>query len=68
MIRRMSLGLGNIQVCWEKTQVSPDCIIKKVDKVFRGFPGDSVVKNPPANVGGTGSTPDLGRSHRPWTN
>jgi len=22
-----------------------------------GFPGDSVVKNPPANAGGTGSTP-----------
>ena len=28
----------------------------------RGFPGDSVVKNPPANVGDTGSIPGMGRS------
>ena len=27
-----------------------------------GFPGDSVVKNPPANAGDTGSIPGLGRS------
>ena len=30
---------------------------------LRNFAGGSVVKNPPANVGGLGSTPDLGRSH-----
>ena len=28
-----------------------------------GFPGGSVEKNPPANAGDMGSTPDLGRSH-----
>ena len=28
-----------------------------------GFPGGAVVKNPPANVGNTGSSPGLGRSH-----
>ena len=28
-----------------------------------GFPGGSVVKNPPSNAGDTGSIPDLGRSH-----
>ena len=27
------------------------------------FPGGAVVKNPPANAGDTGSSPDLGRSH-----
>ena len=27
-----------------------------------GFPGDSVVKNPPASAGGTGSIPSSGRS------
>ena len=27
-----------------------------------GFPGDSVVKNPPANAEDTGSTPGWGRS------
>ena len=32
----------------------------------RGFPGGSVVKNPPANAGDKSSTPDPGRSHVPW--
>ena len=27
------------------------------------FPGDPVVKNPPANAGNMGSIPDPGRSH-----
>ena len=30
---------------------------------FWGFPGGSVVKNPPANAGDTGLIPYLGRSH-----
>ena len=30
---------------------------------FLGFPGCSVVKNPPANAGDTGLIPYLGRSH-----
>ena len=33
-----------------------------------GFPGGSVVKNPPANAGDTGSSPGLGRSHMPRSN
>ena len=32
------------------------------------FPGGAVVKNPPANAGDTGSSPDLGRSHMPQSN
>ena len=32
-------------------------------KPLQGFPGGSVVKNPPANAGDTGSIPDLERSH-----
>ena len=28
-----------------------------------GFPGGSVIRNPPANVGDMGSVPDLRRSH-----
>ena len=31
-------------------------------QVGKGFPGSSVVKNLPANSGGTGSIPGLGRS------
>ena len=31
----------------------------------RGFPGDAVVGNLPANAGDTGSSPGLGGSHMP---
>ena len=34
----------------------------------RGFPGGSVVKNPPASAGDSGSIPDPGRSPMPWSN
>ena len=33
-----------------------------------GFPGGAVVENLPANVGDTGSSPGLGRSHMPRSN
>ena len=36
--------------------------------VDRDFPGSTVVKNTPANVGDTGSSPGPGRSHMPWSN
>ena len=32
------------------------------------FPGGTVVKNPTANAGDTGSSPGPGRSHMPWSN
>ena len=35
---------------------------------FLGFPGGAVVKNPPANSGGTGSSPGPGRSHMTRSN
>ena len=34
----------------------------------KGFPGGTVVKNPPANAGDTGSSPGLGGSHMPQSN
>ena len=34
----------------------------------RGFPGGSVVQNPPTNTGDKGSIPGPGRSHMPWSN
>jgi len=34
----------------------------------RGFPGGSVVKNPPANAGDMGSIPGPGRSYTLWSN
>ena len=41
--------------------------ILKMEK-SRGFPGDSVVKNPPSNAGNMDSSPGLGRSHMPQCN
>ena len=37
-------------------------------KTTQGFPGGSVVKNPPATAGDTGSSPGPGRSRMPWSN
>ena len=39
-----------------------------IKKIYRDFPGGSVVKNPPANAGDTGSSPGPGRSHMPRSN
>ena len=39
-----------------------------IKKVRLGFAGGSVIQSPPANAGGTGLIPDLGRSHLPWSN
>ena len=36
---------------------------KKKKTTVRDFPGGTLVKNPPANAGDTGSSPGLGRSH-----
>ena len=33
----------------------------------RGFPGGTVVKNPPANAGDMGLSHGWGRSHMPWS-
>ena len=33
-----------------------------------GFPGGTVVENPPANAGDTGASPGLGGSHMPRSN
>ena len=42
------------------------CKVQNVRGQSRCFPGDSVVKNPPANAGDMGSNSDLGRSHTLW--
>ena len=41
---------------------------KNVKSHNEDFPGDAVVKNPPANAGDTGSIPGPGRSHMPQSN
>ena len=42
-------------------------VFLKKKKNMVGFPGGSVIKNLPDNAGRTGSIPDPGRSHMPWT-
>ena len=42
--------------------------IKNSNIKERGFPGGTVVKNPPANAGDMGSSPGPGRSHMPRSN
>ena len=37
--------------------------LEVLSRSFPGLPWCSVVKNPPANAGDTGSIPDLGRFH-----
>ena len=41
---------------------------EEIKKYLEGFPGGAVVENLPANAGGTGSSPGLGRSHMPRSN
>ena len=68
------------QLTTHKTHVAPGNLfgLHGVSKIFEvncyhlkmrgtGFPGGSVVENPPAKAGDTGSSPGLGRSHLPWS-
>ena len=41
---------------------------KIIKNIVEGFPGGTVVGNPPANAGDTGSSPVPGTSHMPWSN
>ena len=56
------------KVIWGDTQFSwvPPMYIGGIPVIkilFGDFPGGTVVKNPPANAGHTGSSPGPGRSH-----
>ena len=55
------------RIGWEfGTNMSTLLYLKQTDN--QGFPGGSVVKNPPANARDTGSIPDPGRAHMPLSN
>ena len=41
---------------------------EQINPVVSGFPGGTVVKNPSANAGDTGSSPGPGRFHVPRSN
>ena len=61
-------ALFTVAKTWKQAKCpSTDEWIKRM--WFRDFPpGGTVVKNPPANAGDTGSIPGLGRSHMPRSN
>ena len=40
----------------------------QLQEPLQDFPGDAMVKNPPASAGDTSSIPGLGRSHMPQSN
>jgi len=48
--------------------VSTWALMQLFIKQSSGFPSGSVVKNPPASAGDTGSIPDPGRSNMQWSN
>ena len=50
----------------EKSQISN--LTLHLKQLERGFPGGTVVKNPHANSGDTGSSPGAGRSRMPRSN
>ena len=64
----MARGVGSSPSCGTRiphaTQGSQKIIFKKhYEKKKEGFPVSSGIKNPPTNLGDTGSIPDPGRSH-----
>ena len=50
------------------SSIFSDHNVMRLEINYRDFPGDAVVKNPPANAGVMGLIPDPGRSHLPQSN
>ena len=74
-IKEILVSIPEVMFCfWIPSSPTPDTkgeLTKKDQFKNKGpldFPGDAVVKNPPANAGDTGSSPGPGRSHRLWSN
>ena len=60
-MRRFLLSDRKVEI-----QDFPEGLVVKTS-CFLDFPVGSVIKNPPANAGDTGSAPDPARSRRPWS-
>ena len=63
--RGLVIGKGVIVAVFANNLSHTSMVFKSVSG---GFPGGTVVKNPPANAGDTGSSPGPGRSHMLWSN
>ena len=45
----------------KEQETTPEKTVSKTETIYQGFPGGSVVKNPPANAGDTTSVPGSGK-------
>ena len=70
-------GIHSVSISWISTKHTPVALEIQNKNMgiffvfknhFTGLPGGTLVKNPPANAGDTGSSPDPGRSHMPRSN
>ena len=61
-------GKGDIALFQNRLERSPKEVELNSKNQQGDFPGGTVVKNPPANAGDTGSSPGPGRSHMPRSN
>ena len=62
-LRNRSKGTSIMKLVTQKVQ---NVLVLKIQNW--DFPGGTMVKNPPANAGATGSSPGPGRSHMPRSN
>ena len=62
------LSLSTYSKGFDGTKKSNSFATARVQYIKRDFPGGTVVKNPPAKAGDTGSSPGPGRSHMPQSN
>ena len=64
-----NIDISNTVTCQvlnkQENLLFPEVLEVKLEIRTQGFPGGTVVKNPPANAGDTGSSPGPGRSHMP---
>ena len=59
--------MGNWAEEFEWLWENPLLTVGTREQYGRDFPGGTVVKNPPANAGDTGSSPGPGISHMLWS-
>ena len=64
----LCVGLGGAPMEHQRNGLLADVESWEANLGPWGFPGGTVVKNPPANAGYTGSSPGPGRSHMPQSN
>ena len=70
-IKSVPVSIVSPSICHDDGTGCHDLCFLNVEfnlRQLKGFPGDSVVKNLPANAGDMGSIPDLGRFHMPQSN